>query len=1286
MPDIPVYNECVTIHLPGPLDVPALQASLNEIIRRHEAWRTSFPQVNGLPVQKIHPAQPLPLAVSDLRALPAEQREAEALHLATEDARILFDLANGPLLRARLIHLEDEVHRLYLTLHHIIFDGVAIYQVFLPELRTFYEDALAARPHTLPEAPVRYSDYAHWQRERMRGDLLNDQLLYWKEQLAAIPAVLELPTDRPRPPIQTYRGSMQPFALSKRLTDALKALSRREGVTLYMTLVAAYNTLLYRYTGQEDMLIGTATAGRKRPESQKLMGFFLNTLVLRTDLSCNPTFRELLLRAREVVAGAVAHEDVPFEYVVKALQPERNLSQNPLFQVLLTLEPPLPVLPSGWTLTQMDVTVGTSKFDLSLELDDRPEGLIGRFEYNADLFDASTITRMVGHWRTLLESIVADPSLPIAQLPMLTPQERQQALIDWNRTAADYPRTICLHQLFEAQVERTPDHVALVFKQQRLTYRELNERANQLAHYLRTLSLGPETLVGLCVERSVEMLIGLLGILKAGGAYVPLDPTYPAERLAYMLEDSQAPVLVTQKHLTETLPTAQAKVVNLDDDAALLAQQPATNPAVSTIPDNLAYVIYTSGSTGRPKGVQIPHRAVVNFMTSMRREPGLSATDTLLAVTTLSFDIAALELFLPLTVGARLVVAPREIVADGQQLAEALTQEQVTVMQATPITWRLLLASGWQGDARLKALCGGEALPLELAHELCPLVGQLWNMYGPTETTIWSAVSQIEADEGQITIGHPIANTQLYLLDAQLQPIPSGVPGELYIGGDGLARGYLHRPELTEARFIPHPFSAEPDARLYKTGDLARYLPNGRIAVLGRIDNQVKLRGFRIEPGEIETVLEQHPAVREAVVVAREDTPGEKRLAAYVTTHERVSASDLISHAQTQLPAYMLPSACVFLEQMPLTPNGKIDRRALPAPSVQQQEPQEGYVAPTRVSEMQLAGIWEELLEARPIGIRDNFFSLGGHSLLAARLVDRIEQVFQQKLPLAALFTGPTIEQLANVLEGHAQAEPRPRAAVITLQTGTPGTTRKPFFFLHGDWYEQSFYCFALARGLGADQPFYVLEPYSFAGQYVPPTYEEMAAAHIEAMRTVQPQGPYLLGGFCSGGMIAFEMARQLRAQGEAVKLLALIEPGAAPFSLKFIGNSIQLAAKLLRRGPGPQLTWFLLLRHLYRYVYYAQYKNKARPPLIPSAEELRHDGTGIYAWLASHYIPREYGGATTFMWAREKPGSRKAGWDRVKTTRETYVIPGAHLSLLMEHLPDLIEKLKQCLDAAQRE
>ncbi|MFN6488341.1 MULTISPECIES: non-ribosomal peptide synthetase, partial [unclassified Nostoc] len=737
--------------------------------------------------------------------------------------------------------------------------------------------------------------------------------------------------------------------------------------------------------------------------------------------------RQLLTRVREVAFGAYTHQDLPFEMLVEALQPERDLSHTPLFQVMFVLQnAPISELElAGLNISLSNTQSTTAKFDLTLSMQNTPSGLVGAWGYNTDLFDERTIERMNGHFVTLLESIVAKPEERIYQLPLLTPREQQQLLFDWNDTKSTYPQDKCIHQLFEEQVERTPNAVAVVFDNQQLTYYQLNCRANQLAHYLQTLGVKPDVLVGICVERSLEMVVGLLGILKAGGAYVPLDPDYPQDRLSFILDDAALPVLLTQKSLLESLPKHTAQVVCLDSDRQFIAQHSPENLHSVSKPENLAYVIYTSGSTGRPKGVEVNHNGVVNFLASMSHSLGLTACDTFCAVTTISFDIAALELYLPLMVGAKVLVVSREVTSDGTRLLLELQHSGATVMQATPATWQMLLASGFSTQQlKMKILCGGEALSTPLAHQLLETGNEVWNLYGPTETTIWSSIyqlknesTQIEARSATTPIGRPIANTQIYILDTQLQPVPVGVPGELYIGGAGLAKGYLNRSELTQEKFIPNPFEETGASRLYKTGDLARYLPDGNIEYLGRIDNQVKIRGFRIELGEIETVLSQYPHVQANCVIAREDNPGDKRLVAYVVPHQHSTPTinELRQFLKAKLPDYMVPTAFAILESLPLTPNGKIDRRALPAPDFKSQRIDK-YLAPRNPIEELLAQIWAQVLKLELVDINDNFFELGGHSLLATQVVSRIRSIFKVELPLRELFARTTVAELAPAI------------------------------------------------------------------------------------------------------------------------------------------------------------------------------------------------------------------------------------------------------------------------------
>jgi amino acid adenylation domain-containing protein len=1287
VPDSLRYNESIFIYLPGPLNITALEQSLNEILRRHEAWRTSFPLVDGQPVQRIYPSQALILPVVDLRHFSEAERQVEALRLETEQACVPFDLANGPLLRAALMQLGNQEHQLYLTLHHIICDSTALFQVFFQELHTLYQAFSTGQHSPLPELPIQYADFAIWQHKQLKERIFADQLAYWKQRLVAAPTALALPTN-PRPVVKTHQRSRYSFALSGQLTAALKSLSSRESVSLFITLAAALNTLLHRYTGQDDVLIGTVVAGRNYPETQQVLGLFLNTLVLRTDLSGNPTFRELLARVREVILQAEAHQEVPFEYLVKELRSEREFGQNPLFQVMLTLQPSLPVLPSAWTLPQAEVNSATDECDISLIFTDQPEGLIGRFEYNTDLFDEPTIARMVGHLQTLLEGTVNDSEQLLSELPLLTEAERHQLLIEWNATQSTYPQEQFIPQLFEAQVERTPDVVALVFEGLELTYRELNERANQLAHHLQFLGVGPEVLVGMYLQRSVEMIVGLLAVLKAGGAYVPLDPMYPQERLAFMIQDSQVAVLLTQVRLVEQLPQHAAQVVCLDTDWQIIAQQGIANPVCKVGPENLSYVIYTSGSTGKPKGVAIVHRSTGAFVHWARSVFSSEDLAGVLASTSICFDLSVFELFVPLSCGGTVL-----LVESALHLPQLTTGRRVTLLNTVPSAAAELVRSNSIPTSVRTVNLAGEPLHRALVRQLYQqdTIQRVFNLYGPTEDTTYSTYALVEKGEREPTIGRPISNTQVYILDSHLQPVPLGVVGELYIGGNGLARGYLNRPELTAERFIPHPFSQKPGTRLYKTGDLARYRPDGAIEFLGRIDRQVKIRGFRVEPGEIEAALGDHPAVQEAVVVAHQDSSSRKRLVAYVVLHtgQVTTVSELQDHILKELPAYMMPSAFVWLEALPLTPNGKVDLRALPEPDQGRYTLEEPFVAPTSLLHHQLREIWEELLERRPIGIRDNFFYVGGDSLLAGRLVGRMEQVFGKKLPLSLLFAGPTIEQLTLALQ--TEEETRSRAPLVTVQAG--GSCR-PFFYLHGAWNSDAFYCFHLAHRLGPDQPFYALPPYNFAHLQTASTVEEMAAAHIQSLRTVQPEGPYLLGGFCNGGLVAYEMARQLRAQGQEVDLLVLIVPAYAPVLHAMVRRAIHFIGKLFRLGQERQLACFLRLRHMYKYALHQRKLEDLKAfrridpsilTLFPTADALLQDDHALLDWIVTDYSYDPYPGKTTLLWAREEPFP---GVWRLKAAREKNialrVIPGTHIGCRTDHIQSLAEELSRCISEAQ--
>ncbi|MEG4440289.1 amino acid adenylation domain-containing protein [Microcoleus sp. AT9_B5] len=1042
-PGNPFYNLPAAVLLKGRLNVVVLERSFQEIVRRHEALRTTFATADGQPVQVVGQKFNFGLQVLDLQQLAETEREEKVKQLAAEEASKSFDLTKGPLLRASLLQLDAEEYVLLLTLHHIIFDGWSI-GVFLQELAALYEAFSIGKPSPLPELPIQYADFAIWQREWLAGDRLQTQLNYWKKQLSGLPPLLELPADRPRPPVQTYRGAKESFLIPRTLTAALKKLSRQENATLFMTLLAAFKTLLYRYTGQADIPVGSPIANRNRAEIQGLIGFFVNTLVLRTNLSGDRTFRQLLDRIREVSLEAYAHQDLPFEKLVEELQPDRNLSYNPLFQVAFVLQtaPVAAESIAGLNLTLLDVENQTAKVDLTLYLEEKQEEISGQFEYSTDLFDAVTIRRMAGHLIALLEGIAANPERRIEELPLLGEKERHQLLVEWNDTRADYSSDRCIHQLFEAQVERTPDAIAVVFEDQKLTYRELNERANQLAHYLQQLGVKPEVLVGICVGRSLDTIVGILGILKAGGAYVPIDPANPRDRLAFILEDAQVNVLLTEEKLLQTLPKCSAKILCLDGDKSAFSQHSKENPASGTTAENLAYIIYTSGSTGIPKGVLVPHSNVVRLFAATQSRYNFNEQDVWTLFHSYAFDFSVWEIWGALLYGGRLAIVPYSVSRSPQDFYSLLCKERVTVLNQTPSAFYQLIKTeesvGIGEDLSLRlVIFGGEALDLQSLKPWFDRHGdrhpQLVNMYGITETTVhvtYRPLTAADLSKNASLIGRPIPDLQVYLLDRNCQPVPIGIPGEIYVGGAGVARGYLNQPELTGDRFIPNPFNDSLKARLYKSGDLARYLPNGDIEYLGRIDHQVKVRGFRIELGEIEAALGQHPDVARAVVVVREDVPGDKRLVAYIIANSAaqhkhsILIHELRCFLKEKLPEYMVPAAFVMLEALPLTNNGKVDRKALPAPDRDRPELEEAFAAPSTAIEKILAEIWAQVLGLEQVGIDDNFFELGGDSILSIQVISKANQAGLRLTP-KQLFQNQTIAQLAAVADtvGTQQSE-----------------------------------------------------------------------------------------------------------------------------------------------------------------------------------------------------------------------------------------------------------------------
>jgi amino acid adenylation domain-containing protein/thioester reductase-like protein len=1023
------YNIPLAVKIVGLLDVEVLEQAIAEIIKRHEVLRTTFPTVDGSPIQAIAPTLDLTLMVIDLQSLPEVDQLSEVQRLATEEAHLPFDLAKGPLLRGILLKLSESEYVLVFTVHHIVFDGWSM-GILIKELTILYKAFSTRNPSPLPELTIQYADFAHWQRQWLCGKVLEDQLAYWKQQLSGDISVLQLPIDKARSLVQTFQEASQSIVLSKTLTKAIKTISEQSGATLFMTLLAAFQTLLYRYTGQEAISVGSPIANRNRSEIEGLIGFFANTLVLRVHLSGDFSFLELLKLVQEVALGAYANQDLPFEQIIAELNPDRKLSRTPLFQVMFVFQnTPLEtlVLP-GLVLSPLEVNNKTAKFDLTLSMEEREEGLIGAFKYNTDLFDVSTISRMVGHFQTLLEGIVANPQQKISELPLLSEAERHQLLVEWNNTQADYPQDKCIHQLFEEQVEKTPDAIAVGFENEKLTYRELNNRANCLAHYLQKMGVKPETLVGICIEPSLEMVVGLLGILKAGGAYLPLEPDHPQERLTYTLTDANVKVILTQEKIAQKLLKSKLSLVCIDTNWAAISLEIKENPISDVKHKNLAYVVYTSGSTGQPKGVAIEHQSLVNYLHGILKKPALRNSKNFALVSTIAADLGYTTLFSSLCIGACLHVISKERVFAPDSLVDYFRYHIIDCLKIVPSHLIALQKFSDPGAflPRQLLILGGEASTLDFVESIQSQNPQctILNHYGPTETTVGVLTYQVKKDtlEAKVTsllLGKPIANSVIYILDNSDQPVPIGVSGELHIGGDGLARGYFNRPDLTAEKFIPDPFSNKPDARLYKTGDLARYLPDGNIEFLGRLDNQVKIRGFRIETGEIEGILEQHLKIIQAVVIHGKNQLEELQLVAYIVPKQNqfLTVNELRQFLQEKLPIYMVPALFIMLEAIPLTLNGKIDRNALTLLDISKLTLKEGFSPSRTPTEKSLVTIWADTLNIEKVGVYDNFFELGGHSLMALVVISKIRDVFSVELPVVCLFESPTIAEIAQAID-----------------------------------------------------------------------------------------------------------------------------------------------------------------------------------------------------------------------------------------------------------------------------
>jgi amino acid adenylation domain-containing protein len=1366
-PGTATYNIPTPVRLSGRLDLAALTQSLRTIRARQEVLRTTIALIDGQAMQIIAPATTAwALPMLDLQALPAPQRAAAARCLATAEAGLPFDLTRGPLWRATMLRLADDDHLVLLTMHHIAADGWSV-GLLTQELAALYAAYTTGRPATLPDLPIQYADYAAWQQRWLRdaGDAdqpspLQTQLAYWRTQLASLPEI-NLPTDHPRPALQTFRGARRVQMLPETLHTALKQLSRQAEATPFMTLLAAFQALLMRYTGQTDLTVGTPIAGRTQRATERLIGFFVNTLVLRTDLGGNPSFRTLLGRVRHMALDAYAHQDLPFERLVEDLQPERDLSRSPLFQTMFALQnAPLPALKlAGLTLRPVTVASGTAKFDLTLSLSETPQGIIGTWEYATDLFEDTTIARMLGHFQVLLQGIVADPDRRLTSLPLLNAAERQQLLIEWNAATGAYSGDQSAPALFEAQVARTPDAIAATFDEQlgngprQISYRELNRRANELAHWLRRQGLGRADRVGVLGERGIELLTTLLATLKAGCVYVPLDPAHPDARLSTILADSGLRMIVAASHMRErALALAQtcAAPPQLccwgapDADSRAYATAPTDDRACQPEAHDLAYIFYTSGSTGLPKGAMIDHAGLRNHLCAKIAFLELTAGSIVAQTASHTFDISIWQFLAPLLAGAQVIIYTNEVVLDPARFLHALQRDHVNIVETVPT-----LLAAWLADAaapaeqaapiRLPALThmisNAETLPVPLCHAWsarfphAPLI----NTYGATETADDNTHHLMRTPPPiatqRVPVGRPIAGLQLYLLDAQLQPVPLGCFGQIAIAGIGVGQGYAGDARKTARAFVPNPFATPEDerrttngerdarssvlrpppfVRLYLTGDLGRWTAAGLLEFVGRIDRQVKLRGVRIELGEIEAALAQHDAVRECVVLLREDEPGDARLVAYVvpTAAEGRTAQDESAPASfvaalrefltTRLPTALIPASVVLLNAMPLTPNGKVDRRALPLPALDGAARRDGQIGPRTYLEAQLTQIWEELLGQRPISVVDNFFALGGHSLLALRLMARIQKQFGRDLPLSMLFQGATIEQLAALL--NRQTVVAPPSALVGIQTSG---AKRPFFCVHPIGGNVLCY-YALSQALGPDQPFYGVQSISTAADIAPPSdFRVMAANYVAALRQVQPHGPYLLGGWSLGGVVALEMARHLRAQGEPVGLLAVIDaqlPQAAapsPFDnqlhlLQRFAQNIGLDVE--RFGP--------MAEHIQQLTPEAQLnallEQAKQERLIPADIEPAQLRWRFRVFEANNralytYKPEVYPGRITFLQAREPlPGAQLPSLDGWRALAgggfEQHAIPGDHLSIVRQpHVQALAEQLASCIAGCEK-
>jgi amino acid adenylation domain-containing protein len=1325
-PRSPAYNICYATRIRSPIDLPALRRAMNQLVQRHPCLRTTFEEREGLLLQRVHDEMPLHFESSDAHTWD----DATLRRRLEAEANRPFDLERGPLLRMHVFTRAPDEHIALVAIHHIIGDFWSLV-LLIQDLQALYpaECAGGASPGLRLPA-THYGDFVRWQAELLAGPEGERLFQYWERQLAGAPTILELPSDRPRPLVFARRGGGVPVRIGPGLARGLKELAAVEGVTLYSVLLGAFQVLIGRYTEQEDFLIGSPFAGRTRPGFGEVVGYFINMVPLRADLSGDPSFRTLLRRVSATVLDALQHQDYPFALLVERLRVTRDLSRTPLVQVTFTLEKthrslsdrssngaaqdgvgPVPFLNSraklsvgGLDVEQYYIEQHVTQCDLELVMEEGDGALEGMVRYNSDLFEAATVERMVGHYLTLLKGVAEDPDQRLSDLPWLSEAEHRQVIHEWNRTELDFPDNLCLHHLFEQQASRTPEAVALSSDTRSVTYAELETWSSRLATRLRRLGAGPGVLVALCLERSPEMIAAMLGTLKAGAAFVPLDPATPSERLRLILADTRAPLMLAQYSLHDRLAPIVGDLCHLlDEDAGIQNPNFETRSSESEIrnanvtANDLAYVIYTSGSTGRPKGVMIEHGAICNTVFARQRNMPIRADDSVLYQLSYTFDASLCIIFPTLAAGARLVLAAPGEEYDPHRLVERVVREQVTILQVPPAPLRLMLADPLLKTCRaVRWVCtGGETMPPDLPSLLSESLDvELYNLYGPTEaavdTTWWSCRG---ASAGPIPIGRPIANVQVYVLDANRRPLPVGLPGDLYVGGAGLARGYLNDPGLTAERFIADPFRKTPGARLYRTGDRCRWRADGAVEFLGRRDHQVKLRGYRVELGEVEAALMSHPAVREAAVICIDS---DTRLIAYVACNPEYDAPNsetLRRHLKERLPEYMIPATFVTLPSLPRTSGGKVNRQALPAPQAERPSLAQPYQAPRTALEEYLVGLWRELLHVDRVGLDDNFFELGGTSILGAMMISRLQEKLGQRVSVAAVFDAPTIAGLAGQIEqsgvdvSSEQFRSSNLPLVVPLQ---PEGSRSPWFMVHPPG--GIVVCYqALAQRLGRDRPFYGIRARGLHGEAeLPMRMEDMAAEYVAGVRAIQPRGPYQLGGWSVGGLVAWEMAQQLRARGERISLLALVDtslPASARQGDEQSGQEYGLditLAELSRLGPDEQLP----------YLWQHALKLGLIEPGVPMevAEQILHDLKRLFhhhMQLADRYVARPYPHAVTLVRPTDVPFAsampRDRGWKSLAAAVEVQFVPGHHHSMVKEpHVEALARTLEDCLQRAE--